>query len=249
MTIKSRIVLGAATLLIGTLILSIGCGGGSSATTCEAPLQLRSYEIDPDLGRELAGIINEALARGEDQAPVGRATVGPAGRLIVAAPEGVLATVEGLVADVAGAAPSPPPVVSVSYWMVSGRPATTTQWSERLESVAPALGGIASAEGPTAFELDEKIMLHSLSGEGAMTGGRGYRVSQRTSERGGAVFAELHIEGMAPRRSSLQMSVRLEPAQLLVLGQSGVRYVGGEEDPEETLYYIVQAEVESSGRS
>jgi hypothetical protein len=236
------------TVLSAALVMGVACGNGDGPRAVrESPLELRSYEIEPDLSRELRSILNEALVRGEGQAPVGRATVGPNGRLIVAAPAEVLATVEDLVEEIRSAAPSRSPVVGISYWMVEGRPAAETTYPNRLTSVVPALEGIASVDGPTAFQLDEKIVLRSMSGDHATASGRNYHVAQRSSERGDEVYAEIQIQGHGRRTPSIQLGVRLTPGELLVLGQTGIRDAGGDEDSGITLYYIVQAE--TLGRS
>jgi hypothetical protein len=234
------------TLAVIVVVLGMMWGCDRTAASEQgSALVLRSFEVDPDLAGELEIILNEALARGENEAPVGRVSVGPGGRLIVAAPAAVLDAVEVLITDVEAASPPPPPVISMTYWVVRGTPAAETSWPERLGEVAQALEGICAAEGTTRFIIEEKVQLRSLSGERANSMAREYRVTQRATERDGRVLVSVTLQNTRRASGSIETRLQLAPGQLLVLGQTGV---GGVEasDEQASVYFIVRAGVEGS---
>lgn len=235
--VKSTVII---LVLMGGVALMSGCD-----TACDDPdggtLQLRSYKVDTDLAGEIATIINEALARGNDEAPAGRATVGPGGRLIVAAPNQVLDAVDEMISDIESdvqSKPTPPPVITITYWVVHGQPAEATAWPPRLGEVAPALDGIASAEGPTQFFLAEKVQLRSLTGERATARTGSYNVEQRATERDGNIFATIELYNHRTGQGGLKTRVKLASDQLLVLGQSGIGEPGTDDA---SVYFIVRA--------
>lgn len=208
----------------------------------EPAVELRSYAVPQGLGGELANVINRQLYRTQEQAPLGRAQVGPGGQLVVTAPAGVHAGVEALLARLAEAPPEPPPVVELTYWAVTATPDTPAEDAgtpPELGEVAQALDAIAQAEGPRRFALVEKLRVRQTSGSDAGVGGRELRVNQTASERGGEVVADLSLS--RNRGGELHTQVSLPVGKLLVLGQAGA--VGEDGRSHESLYFIVRAAV------
>lgn len=240
----------ASVVLTTTLALGLACGGRAwEVAGGEAPLALRSFVVSPDLAEELAGVINDSLARGEGQTPVGRASVAPGGRLIVAAPAPILDQVGRMITTVEDASPPPPPVVTLTYWVVEGEPAGETSWSDRLDGLGPVLETIAAADGPSRFRLAEKLRLRSLSGERANAEGRAYSIGQRVAARDGGVVAEVDLRPQhGVRGGSIHTRVQIAPEQTLVLGEAGIAKGGVVTDASSTtLYLVVRAEVEPAG--
>ncbi len=110
----------------------------------------------------------------------------------------------------------------------------------------PALEAIAAADGPSAFALDEKLRIRSVSGERSEATGLEYRVSQRSTTRDGSVYAELDLHattGPGPRFST---RVRLADGELAVLGETAAYPERRSErtGDEGQLYVIVRARLE-----
>ena len=156
--------------------------------------------------------------------------------------------IEQIIADMEKATPEPAPMIMMTYWIVAGSPAETTAWSSRLEELEPALGSIASAEGPTRFTLLEKVHLHSLSGERGTSSSRLFWIRQTATARDGQGFAHLHLNERKIGSGGIDTRINLRPDQLLVLGQSALpERPGGREDTDSTdstLYILVRPQID-----
>jgi hypothetical protein len=213
----------------------------------ESAIELRSYVVPQGLAGELANVVNSQLYRSQEQAPIGRAQVGPGGQLVVTAPPGVLTGVEALIARLAEAPPEAPPVVELTYWAVTAVPTVApldaaTEPAARpaeLQEVAQALDAVAAAEGPRTFALIEKLRVQQVSGSDAAVGGRELRVQQSASARQGEVIADVSLHRNSG--GELRTQVLLPLGKLLVLGQAGA--VSKDGKVHESVYFIVRAAV------
>jgi len=229
--------------LLVVMAFYAGCSDTEVQREGEPVPVLRSYTIAPELGPELTTILNEILDRGEGVPPAGRVELGPSGRLLVAAPESVHEGIEEIIAEIDETPPEPAPSISITYWIVTGKPAEETSWSPRIDTMGSVFEGIASADGPTEFALLERVDLHSRSGERASTGTRHFWVEQRATSRAGGVLADLDLKGKRGA-ASVRTRVDLEPGTTLVLGQSALPEIFAEGPSETSIYFIVRAQVE-----
>lgn len=235
-----------AVAAIALITLAWSCGGDADSNG-ERPLMLRSYRIAPETGAELRSIINRVLSRGENEPPAGRAEIGPNGLLVVAAPEEMLGQIKRIIDEVGSVAVEAPPTVTLTYWAVVGTPAATTTWTPRLSGLEPVLNSIASGDGPTDFNLLEKIKTTSLSG--SRTSNRGSFVDvqhQEATVRDGNVIATLRLSVSNGAGGVLETQVNIPPGRFLVLSQVGYRTNRRMDDgPPQSLYFVIRAEIDS----
>ena len=111
----------------------------------------------------------------------------------------------------------------------------------------PALEAILKTAGPTRFRLLETRSVRSLDGEMGATEGRSGAIEQRISEAEGVLVGDIQLH---LRAAELRTRVRLDPGQLLVLGEVGVNAAdfGARPNaegplPVEQLYVIVRADL------
>jgi len=238
-----------------TVALVLGCGTPGVADNPQN-VELRIYSVPHGFENEVRSMLVSAL--GTDENRIGRASVGPAGKLVVVAPPGVQKGVEALVRELE-ALDSPPPTpvpVTLTYWMVVGKPAggdgPATGPAGRFEVVgnglddlAPALEQISRTQGPQQFALLERLQLSSSGDNWARVGGRHTRIDQRAATVQDNVVADLRIN---IRQYGLETQVKLKPSQFIVLGQSG--YDGdpvASLDPKQAelaLYYVITSDME-----
>lgn len=205
-------------------------------------LVLRTYEVPSGGAQRLRSVLKELLwfgADGKDSSKfVGRADVGPDGRLIVLAPESVHEGVKALVASVTAKPVKEPGTVHLTYWVVVGAPGKSdAPPAPALQELAPALAEVEKNEGPMSFTLVEKLQVGSLSGERGSLNGRDTSVRQFATVVDGQLTADLQLERMAQK---LETRVRLEPGQLVVLASSGAP-TRDQTDSGRSVYFLVRA--------
>lgn len=147
------------TALLASLLLFTACPQ-PPATATPAPggippnLQLRSYEVPNQGAQRLRGVLMQLLWFGSDSKDsnkyVGRADVGPDGRLIVLAPESVHEGVKAIVASVTAHPVKEPGTVRIDYF--SGL--STAQMAEAL-GIPP---GTVSSRRSLAMAALEKAL-------------------------------------------------------------------------------------------
>ncbi|MDP1829403.1 MAG: hypothetical protein Q8L48_39420 [Archangium sp.] len=205
-------------------------------------LVLRSYEVPNGAAQRLRSVLRELLwfgSEGKDSNKyVGRADVGPDGRLIVLAPESVHEGVKTLVASVTANPLKEPGTVRLSYWVVVGTPGKSeVPLAPGLAEVAPALAELEKNDGPMSFTLVEKLQLGSLNGERGQLQGRDTNVRQFTSVVEGQLTADITLERMAQK---METRVRLEPGQIVVLASSGAP-TRDQTDSGRAVYFLMRA--------
>lgn len=205
-------------------------------------LVLRSYDVPSGGAQRLRSLLKELLwfgSEGKDSNKyVGRADVGPDGRLIVLAPESVHDGVKALVASVTANPIKEPGTVRLSYWVVIGAPGKSeTPPSPALAELAPALAELEKNDGPMSFMLVEKLNMSTLSGERGQLQGRDTSVRQYANMVDGQLTADITLERM---RQRLETRVRMEPGQLVVLASSGSP-TRDQTDDGRTVYFLVRA--------
>ncbi len=227
----------------GTAVSPVA-GAASNAPT---DLVLRTYDVPNDGAAQLRSVLKDLMwfgSGGQDNKgqAVGRADVGPDGRLVVLASEGVQEGVQALIAQMAKAPAKARPTIEVSYWFVLGTPTTAKDAARpaALGEVAAALSEIEKADGPQQFTLQEKLSVSSLTGEYASVEGRSWKVGQTASATAGGVSAELRLSTSGPQH--IDTRVKLAPAQIVVLGSSGAG-TPGKEDAGGSLYYLIRAAI------
>lgn len=214
----------------------------ASPTGVPSNLVLRTYEVPNNGAQRLRSVLRELLwfgSEGKDSNKyVGRADVGPDGRLIVLAPESVHEGVKALVASVTAKPIKDPGTVQLTYWVVLGSPGKSeTPPAGALQEVAPALVELEKNDGPMAFTLVEKLQVSSLSGDRGQLNGRDTSVRQSANVVDGEIRADISMERQLQK---LETRVRLMPGQLLVLASSSAP-TRDQTDSGRTVYFLVRA--------
>jgi hypothetical protein len=216
-----------------------GCGASPVASEVAA-VELRTWDLPAGFSERLVASLNRALTRaGDDAEPIGRATTGPGGTLVVVAPPRVLDGVDALVTRAtSGPAATAPRGVEIAYWVVRG--VEQAGDDPRLAEIAPALELIVASDGPMRFELDGSRVLRTLEGEkGTLDGSDGIDVEQVASFEPGSdvVIADLAVH--IPEVTELRTRVAAPSGETVVLAQTEAD-AEGHTVP---LYVIVRATV------
>lgn len=210
-------------------------------------LVLRSYEVPNNGAQRMRGVLRELLWFGSDGKDankyVGRADVGPDGRLIVLAPESVHEGVKSLVASITSKPVKEPGTVRLDYWVVAGTPGKSEAPAANLKEVAPALAEVEKNDGPMAFTLVEKLTVSSLSNERGSMDGRDTHVRQFTNVVDDQITADIDIERFGQK---MQTRVRVKPGVLAVLASAGMTTRDNAEAGR-TVYFLVRAAPEDAG--
>lgn len=243
------------TLVPSLLILSLcACPPRAESASAGAPgavpgnLVLRSYDVPNNGAQRMRGVLREVLYFGSDGKDsskyVGRADVGPDGRLLVLAPESVHEGVKSLISSVTANPMKEPGTVRVDYWVVSGTPGKSDASGAGLQEIAPALAEVEKNDGAMTFALVEKLTVSSLSNERGSMDGRDTRVRQFTNVVDTDVTADLDIERFGQK---MQTRVRLKPGVLAVLASAGMT-AKDQGDTNRTVYFLVRATADGAGR-
>ena len=203
-------------------------------------LVLRSYDVPNGGAQRLRSVLKELLwfgSEGKDSNKyVGRADVGPDGRLIVLAPESVHDGVKSLVASVTANPIKEPGTVRLTYWLVLGAPGKSeTPPPLALAELAPALAELEKNDGPMSFTLVEKLNLGSLSGEKGELNGRETWVRQFATMQDGQLVADINLEHQGQK---IGTRVRMDPGQVVVLATSGAPT---KDNVDRSVYFLVRA--------
>ena len=244
---------------LAALLLCVGCmrppcpgcppeSAAAGAAGAVDPTQvLRVYSVPGGRAEDLRGVVSGLLRRKER--PLGKASVGPAGQLIVVAPETIHAGVAELVAHAATLPPARAPrTLTMRYWLVAAQPgAAEGELDPALALVRPAIAELEAAQGPLRLRLLETLQMRSLLGQRGTLQGRLAELTQEASEHEGRLVADLDVHCKASTR--LRTRIRIEPGQLLVLAQTGYREPGAWTDPAsppgpaDVLFIVVRAEL------
>ena len=244
-----RIVLFLAVALAAALTIPLGCTTPASSAEPEG-VELRSYQVPEGYESEVRSALRSALGANEQQ--VGRVSVGPGGQMIVVAPPGVQRGIAAFVKELEalGAPPDLPSGVSITYWLVLGWPADSDESGGAaggdLKELSQALRRIQEAQGPTGFELLERLQLSSTGESHARASGRYANVTQRATPVNGEIVANIEVQ---LHFHNLSSQILLEPGQFLVLAQTGydpkAPLPGAANGPDDvTLYYVIRSELE-----
>lgn len=227
-------------LLAAVSFLS-SCVASSGAPEPAQPLVLRSYDVPNDGAVQVRQVLKTLLWMGSDgkdsQKYVGRAEVGPDGRLVVMATEGVQGGVKSLIDALAKNPPKAPARYALSYWFVFAMPGKGAAPAANLGEVSEALAEIEKADGPMEFSLTEKVTVSSIGGESAYVEGHQVKVRQVVGESNGALNADLQLRKGG---QNLETRVTLAPGQTIVLGSSGAM-APGKDGPVGSVYYLIRA--------
>lgn len=241
-----------ALLAVAGTILSASCRDSAPRDAASAAVEMKVYAVPALRSDEVRSMLQSAL--GGDN-PVGRVTPGPGDTLVVVAPAQVQEGVRGLISGLDAVEPKAEPLqLTISYWMVVGRPLQkappdgpgyVVSGDSKLTAIESALATIVATQGPTEFTLMEKVQITALNSDRGIARGRRASVEQRISEVDGRVTGDVavHVGGNA-----LDTRIALESGQLLVMGQVG--YSGGmgdafdtEGSDDLTLYYVIMRQL------
>ena len=168
---KSRTVLSMAS--VGILVacsMLLGCDLGGRPLPMDEdlvePAELRIYQVPQEYQQDLRDMLQSALGNGDTR--IGRVTNGPGGTLLVVAPAPIQAGIQQIL-DAGFEAPPASSPVTLTYWLVVGRPVDpsratqpfTVVGTRGFEQLEPVLTQIATAEGPTEFSVLEQIQCNS----------------------------------------------------------------------------------------
>ena len=115
----------ATFFIAATVLSSFSCSKTSSNGSQESfSLELRSYAVPPEYASELRAIINDLLQTGTvtNREKIGQAEIGPGNMLLVTAPASIHSGIEKMLSDLKDTGFEPPPMISLTYWNVVGRP-------------------------------------------------------------------------------------------------------------------------------
>ena len=231
---------------------SCRAGAATEAAATPAPMLLRSYDVAPGTASQVASILNNAMHRdGSQTGSEAKVQAGPNSRsILVLGPAGIQDGVAGLLKSLASEPPPPPPpTITITYWLVNGKRAKDAAIPPELTELSTALKTIQQADGPMAFQTQEKLALISGNDDWAEEESvRRTAVSQSTGLRDGRVVARLKIKpsGSGPNGSGpdrVETTVNLMPGQILVLAQAGAPSGEGS-----SLYYLVRADVVATSK-
>lgn len=229
----------------------IGTGCDKNSDNNDQALLLQTYEVPAEYALEVSTVIRDLfLQSGEKIARIGSVTIGPGGMITVAAPASIHSGIEKMIDDIVKAKPDPPPLVSLTYWIVAGSPAKESEWPPQLNEIEPALQAISASEGSMSFELHERLHLLSVSGESGSLSGGMTTVGQVATVHEDSVLGEINISSWGMPHT-VKTKVQIGFNDVLVLGQSGCPQSrvgsGGQEikcEPDSNIFYIVRANAE-----
>lgn len=203
-------------------------------------LVLRTYDVPNNGAQRLRGTLKDLLWFGNESKDanrfVGRADVGPDGRLIVLAPERIHEGVKAIVGNMAASPAKEPSTVRLDYWVVRGGPGDG-ELPANLKEVAAALTEVKKNDGAMTFDLVEKLSVGSLPNETGSLHGRDTRVRQFTNVVDGNVIADVDLERFGQK---LQTRVRIKPGIIAVLASAGMT-TPDREDTSHTIYFLIRA--------
>lgn len=208
--------------------------------TVESPSVLRSYTVPAHAAERLRPVLHDLMhvSFGKDSERfLGRAEVGPDGKLLVLAPESVQAGVSNLLATVTDKSFPTPGTIRLDYWVISGARGKSTEHGAELAEIAAALGEIEKNDGPTAFTLVEKLSVSSMENERGSIDGRDAKVRQRTQVESGQVIADVDIERF---NQHVNARVRIKPGVVAVLASAGMTSKEPA-DANRSVYFLVRA--------
>jgi hypothetical protein len=214
-------------------VLFLGLPACRSSAQDPNPMELRTYEVPKGTVRALVTTVKDALYLDEHKV-IGRATVTPDGRLAVLAPQNVQANVQILVDEVAKHPPTYDQTITLEYWVVVAKAASSPQPSSpSLHDVQPALDEIVKSQGPATFTLAQRARVSSLHDEKGVVDNDGLKVIQTAVQTNDGVYVNLNL---AFEKSYLETRVHLTADRIVVLGA-----VGEAPSPDgTTLYYLVR---------
>jgi hypothetical protein len=213
------------------------------------PMVLTSYDVPPEIAEEVHSALSGALSvAGKNGTAVGRVTVLPNGRLLVAAPPEMQAGVRRILRDIADYKPGATPTIGFEVWVVKATTGSAPAASSALNEIEPALAAIGKNQGPLNFELLEKLSTNARPDKdtsnisGALTQVQLRATLRKINATESTVAAKLALSVSAGPgvHAAIEAQAELRPGELLVLGQSAV----GNRDASKAnaqLYYIVRA--------
>jgi len=240
-------------ILSAVSVFSPACSETMEKEDDSRALVLRSYQVPPEYASEVSSIIS-LLLRNAGGEPIGTARIGPGSLLLVTAPASIHSGIREMIANIEKARPEPPPMVSLDYWIVVGRPSNETLIPAELKAIEPALKAVVESEGARAFSLGERLKLRSLSGQKAAISGRMIDVSQEATIREDKVLGNIKITRRVVG-TGFSTDIQMNLGKILIVGQSGfgseagrpparAKTVAGdsEDDSDTSIYYIVRSE-------
>lgn len=188
-------------------------------TATEGPEQiLRTYDVPEGYGQEISSTLNRLLSRTDSQ-HIGQVSLAPNNRVVVVAPESIQEGVVNLLSSMDLDEPvSTDTTIEISYWLVLGHRAETESNPDVLPEIASALREINDSQGPMTFSLLERLSLLSTEFEHASAVGRHLSVRQEYRQVGEAPVIRFGID---TGNNEINTVARLQPDQVLVLGQVG----------------------------
>lgn len=244
----------AVMFAIGVLVVAV-FGGVWLRARPPQPMVVRSYEVPPEIAREVAEVLSSALGAPRPNAAmtpmIGRAIVAPGGQIVVTAAPEVQKGVAQVIAGIAARTLPPTPVVHFDLWIVTGTPGTAPARGTAIpEEVSPALDSLRKSRGDLHFQLVDHLSTSARSGDDdARVSGSGtdFRVSdlslQKAADGKQHVVAQIRAMMFSPAGggpAQLNSQAVLTPGDLLVVGQSLAGKLR-DDIPGQEIYYIVRA--------
>lgn len=229
-----------ACLVLSACHFGEGFAAPTPAGGIPSNLVLRTYAVPGGAAQQVRAVLKDVFWIGSDGKDsnkyLGRADVGPDGRLVVMASEGVQDGVKSFIESLDQKPPKPAATIDTTVWLVFGLPGKSSPPPPALAELAPALAQIEKTDGPMEFTLVEKALVTQLSGEVGRVNGRELKVNQTVSTSPEGFTSDLSVEERGQR---FDTRVNLKPGQLMVLGSAGAN-LGKEETPR-SVYVLIRA--------
>jgi hypothetical protein len=230
------------------LVLLGACHFGEPSAAAPTPpggipanLVLRTYDVPGDGAAQVRAVLKDVFWIGSDGKDsnkyLGRSEVGPNGKLVVVASEGVQEGVKAFIDTLGQQPPRPAPTIATNYWLVIGTPGKSGPTPAALAEVVPALQQIEKSDGAMEFSLGEKLTLTQVSGETAKVVGREAQVRQIVAAHGAEISAEMSVDHLGRRFES---RVNLSSGQTLVLASAGTN-TKDKDDVQRSVYVLMRA--------
>lgn len=199
-------------------------------------LKIKAYEVPEGSAERYRSMARTLLATKNGKRSLGRVAVAPDGRVVVVAPTSVHDDLAPLFAPTR-ALGTPPTEVSLTYWVIGAKRASTTTTDALLAEVGAPLEKIAERDGAHAFRLVDRIAVQSTTDARAAHSGQSTDVRQSLHARGSVLVADLQIRTRAAEVGPLDTSIAIVPNTAMVIGETAVA-------DDERLIYLVRATVQ-----
>lgn len=218
-----------------------GCSSEPAISPEHNPSVIVTYDVPDGTAGEIASVVNSLLSQGNGQGRLGApARVLPNGMVVVSAPASVQPGIEDFIDTLRDRPAEAQQRIRLHYWLVRGRPHGTSEVTEQLSEIEPALLETASVAGPMRFERLDYVQHVVSSGGNASVDGGVLRGRAEPAARGSRIALDLNLFASS-LNSNVRTQMDLLDSENVVLAQMNEGQ-GDEVDSSSVLIYVVRAE-------